>query len=1409
MYGQRLASHIPWYPDADEDENYNDKIMSKKEYQIHANPPPGVKSRHPIYFNHQRLSQIHMASHGPNREIILFKDPGVGKTCDAVGIAETRHEWLTQIFTGEDAIVKDKLKRGKAVIVSQNTTTLNSTFKSDIMNKCTAGTYITKELKRNAYTLQSRRLGSETSSIQKNYELSTHSAFANHIETLTNEQIAQTYSFRVIIIDEVQNYRSGVTKLGDQEVYKKKMTGPLHRFMDNVYGCVIVIISATPTIDNIDEFPSIINLILPKELHIDPMEFKRISENDDLQWIRTEMLRLLVPRLKGRVSRMKISEEVRKTVPRSNMNLIPHKLMKYSTKELWLSVIDNNNDEFAEYSYILKAYRDALQYASKVVHKHEIYASTMVWPGGLVEESETRKIDAYINQSEGRWAFSGLFMQDFNMRFVQCRNYYIRRLQGEIALLMNQQKEAPNSATAEKIDNFQAYMEMQQRRMEKNQKLGIVFNRAKTADLQMMIYTIKLCYSPVIANMIQQIIGIEVRNVEKNTFDYYVDKRTNEFIQDNQECVYIYNEYIARGIAPICLFLEMFGYEPLPQGENFIDKNGAITRLTEAKRYALMYSSDKLEDNPTIMKKSDAKMSGTRIAEILRVANHPDNKYGRYLKVVAGTSITAQGINFLNVRQIHMTSRGWNEGQNIQTEGRVDRPAGSHEAFDDSDMNAMNKIYDNVEGGLRAPYNVIQRNGVPTQKYIKLFRHVAYYPSIVKTTGEKAGENASIGLQMYDDAAFKYLKNTIPLDILEDIAYDNRLNILPKDRKRPPLASVPGAVIPVDFTTYNMFYARKELESIKCHVRGLFKVFFNMSLIDILKKLPPDYDQTTVIKALTEMVNDNERIIDRHGEINYIRERNDIFFLQKLPSGLRTRGDQWMSYYSMHNYIVDPLSIEMAHSMIIERESEQTLDRMVATNDADLFVAMLREQTNLVKSHLVEFVIRRYASRIKEGKMSGPIADLIFQTLHPNLIYLPESNFIIHIYDVLAIGDLKSGGKSSKNTITEGRRQNIRVFSLVDQRWRNFTKAEAERYSDYINTYIARYTASAVSNLTHWGHIVITNGYPVLKLQFRMNIDRSSSITKKTKSVSQKAAHEGGGQVAGTIEQNLLLNYLWSVDVDVFVLVTSWPTINHPQVGTVTPILLQRLQRDPKGQYNYGPVNLRIHYASINHFVCNVPEATLGDLISKVPPTRKGVLHYNKVYPEILGWILEDKITEIPKTILTKSNALFFPYVLSPVDSKGAVLVNVQNPSLPNVLPGNRYETVIDLLPNEERRGKYTMLSEIVGSGDYIPGSNNHIVGGVMTDNGGKRELHLGGSIIKSLNMMAVLLARPTTWANNPGGLQIFSANLDELQTVMVSENKPFNVEFGIRFGPSWQMTRPQLAILIFILFKLKGAIIE
>ena len=55
------------------------------------------------------------------------------------------------------------------------------------------------------------------------------------------------------------------------------------------------------------------------------------------------------------------------------------------------------------------------------------------------------------------------------------------------------------------------------------------------------------------------------------------------------------------------------------------------------------------------------------------IYNHPDNRRGKYLKIVLGTESIMEGVNLKEVKYVHITEPWWNESRMDQVMDRAIR----------------------------------------------------------------------------------------------------------------------------------------------------------------------------------------------------------------------------------------------------------------------------------------------------------------------------------------------------------------------------------------------------------------------------------------------------------------------------------------------------------------------------------------------------------------------------------------------------------------------------------------------------------------------------------------------------------------------------------------------------------------
>ena len=276
-----LSDFISWYPEI-EDVNFYTDIYDKKEfYEEILERNEIVPSEKGILMKHQKIIARFLSGYTLYDSILLVHEMGVGKTCTAVGVIEQiQKESLS--FTGSIIF-------GKGESVLQN-------FKNELIFQCTAGQYIPENWKFLSDKALAQR---KRKQIEHYYSFQTFETFAKDLKKYTDRKIVETFSNKIIIIDEVHHLRIRKEEKNSADIYEQ-----FYRFLHLIKNCKVIIMSGTPMTDLPNELASIINLIIPYENKLPTKEnfdIEYLDNNNGLLTIKPDKLNILKNCLKGRI----------------------------------------------------------------------------------------------------------------------------------------------------------------------------------------------------------------------------------------------------------------------------------------------------------------------------------------------------------------------------------------------------------------------------------------------------------------------------------------------------------------------------------------------------------------------------------------------------------------------------------------------------------------------------------------------------------------------------------------------------------------------------------------------------------------------------------------------------------------------------------------------------------------------------------------------------------------------------------------------------------------------------------------------------------------------------------------------------------------------------------------------------
>lgn len=343
------------------------------------------------------------------------------------------------------------------------------------------------------------------------------------------------------------------------------------------------------------------------------------------------------------------------------------------------------------------------------------------------------------------------------------------------------------------------------------------------------------------------------------------------------------------------------------------------------------------------------------------VFNKFENSDGRFIKIILGSKIMAEGITLENVAEVHIMDVYYNLSKVHQVLGRALRQCKHHKLITDKNRYPKLRIYKYV---ISLPNN----DKLSTEEL--MYRKAELKYILIKQT-ERILKEISIDCPLnYSGNVFpeeieKY-KNCIPIDevlnkSLEERkklqicpaqcdftkchfeCFDKKLNLKYYDSSKPLYKKIFKEGL--DFSTFTANIARNEIELAKYIIKNLFKFRYVYTLDECIKIVKKNYvglkqdlfESFFVYKALDELIpiteNDfntfSDIIYDKYNVPGYIIYRNLFYIFQpfneneNIPIYYRTVFKNTLyNDLTIYNYLksIDILSI--VNKLIIDKESE-------------------------------------------------------------------------------------------------------------------------------------------------------------------------------------------------------------------------------------------------------------------------------------------------------------------------------------------------------------------------------------------------------------------------------------------------------------------------------------------------------
>ena len=366
-------------------------------------------------------------------------------------------------------------------------------------------------------------------------------------------------------------------------------------------------------------------------------------------------------------------------------------------------------------------------------------------------------------------------------------------------------------------------------------------------------------------------------------------------IQESDGIVLIYSQFIDGGLVPLALAIEEMGFTRYGVSKSLL-KNKPSNISKNSPKYA-MITGDKL-------------LSPNNLDEI-KAATDDDNKNGDKVKVVFISKAGSEGLDFKNIRQIHILEPWYNTNRIEQIIGRGVRTC-SHKKLPFQKRNVMIYLYGTIlpseeEAADMYVYRLADLKAMQIGRISRILKQTAIdcllNHSQTNFTEDKMKMEVTLELSNKKNIQFKIGDKPFSsaCDYMETCDY----SCYPKNE-----------IGEINKDTYNESYLMVNNDRITKRIKGLFKekYFYKLDTLISEVNVVRNYPLMEIYAALNQLVNDNnEFLVDRYNRSGRLVNIGDYYFFQpiELESQKVSLHDRRVPIHFKRNNVVIPLEIKV------------------------------------------------------------------------------------------------------------------------------------------------------------------------------------------------------------------------------------------------------------------------------------------------------------------------------------------------------------------------------------------------------------------------------------------------------------------------------------------------------------------
>jgi hypothetical protein len=353
-----------------------------------------------------------------------------------------------------------------------------------------------------------------------------------------------------------------------------------------------------------------------------------------------------------------------------------------------------------------------------------------------------------------------------------------------------------------------------------------------------------------------------------------------EIVKKSEGIILIYTQYIDGGAVPIALALEEMGFARYSS-----DKS--VKSLFKTPPVPPLGYKPEGSQARYVMITGDAKYSPNN-NEDLKYLNSDENMDGKLVKVVIISRAAGEGIDFKNIRQVHVLEPWYNMNRIEQIIGRGVRNL-SHCKLEFAKRNVEIFLHATLLGTTEESadmyvYRLAEQKAIAIGRVTRVLKEVAVdcllnisQTNFTTTMLQKIIQNVTVTLSLSSGGTKEYEIGDKPRTEICDYMDNCEIKCYPNET--PPNSDQ------IKRDTYSIEFVEGNNTRIIQRIRDLFKErhFYTINdIIDEINKVKK-YPKEQIYSSLTRMVdNSNEYVVDTYGRLGHIVNNNDTYLFQPV-----------------------------------------------------------------------------------------------------------------------------------------------------------------------------------------------------------------------------------------------------------------------------------------------------------------------------------------------------------------------------------------------------------------------------------------------------------------------------------------------------------------------------------------------